>query len=553
MLPATSTGDGDGQGQGTTVLSKANSSHPSSDAITPTLCAVTPPVIEDPNGGSNLEKNANDTDDAEDTDPDTDPATDTDTGGESDGDDDGPDGVDYHIDVPSDGGRPGGWRTGVYTTLKMVVAEAKGAASKSVVRYIKKYLKGTKLIFVVGQTGTGKSSLLRELTGQDITIGETHKSGTKEYGVCPAIIHGEQYLFVDTAGFGASDIKDMDNFYDVMSCLDALAPFVIIAGILFVYGGTQDRMHAHDLTTTQWVKCFCGPEFYKYITIVTTKWDTLREEAFTEAWRRFTGVIGDPVVADILNRASAATQRYHGGSVYHHGVVMDDANPGVPLRCLPKETCAGGRASYARDMIRDRYSGKPKVELQVLREMAVGVRWHETEAAKVLQNSHLTIKLNVRDDLLRVTVILDKKPVDELNTEPEARRTASTVRPAPALVDVPLSSEFENPLTEKPVKRNAKPKVRRITASALQPAPEPVIPLLSISEGPWTRKPQRSWYDRLWDWLEKAKELASFFHSHQKQRGRAGGNGGFQPRPTTWASLVGTLMHWWLGPKAKRR
>jgi ABC-type phosphate/phosphonate transport system ATPase subunit len=30
---------------------------------------------------------------------------------------------------------------------------------------------------VVGQTGTGKSSLLRDITGQDITIGETHKSG----------------------------------------------------------------------------------------------------------------------------------------------------------------------------------------------------------------------------------------------------------------------------------------------------------------------------------------------------------------------------------------
>ena len=82
------------------------------------------------------------------------------------------------------------------------------------------------------------------------------------------MIDDEDYLFVNTAGFGAANMDDMENMEDIVGCLNALGPFITIAGALFVYGGGQRRMMAHDLTTIQWVKCFCGPEFYRDITIV---------------------------------------------------------------------------------------------------------------------------------------------------------------------------------------------------------------------------------------------------------------------------------------------
>ena len=363
--------------------------------------------------------------------------------------------------------------------------------------------------------------------------------GTEEYEVCPAIIDGEQYLFVDTAGFGASDINDRENFHDVMTCLDALGPFVTIAGLLFVYGGTQDRMYAHDLTTTQWVKCFCGPEFYKYITIVTTKWDSLREESFREAWERFDGVVNDPIIAEILHPTLIGTKRYDPGSVYHHGVVMDDANPGVPLGCLARDTDAYQRTKDVRAMIMKRYSTNPRVKLQIVQEMADGVLWYETEAARVLQNSNLTIKLNMVDDLLRVTVIPDKEPA-ELITEPKVRKTASTLPPVPTLLASPP------PYTEKPAELTTKPKVRT-TASTLPPVHVPLTPPSPVrSRDPWSSKPQRSWYSRLWDWLEKAKEVAVFFQQYQ---GRTGANRASRPRPNAWANVVGTLLDWWSGPR----
>jgi hypothetical protein len=40
------------------------------------------------------------------------------------------------INIPPDGERPGSWRMGLYSNLKQLVRDAKGAASKPVVRFI---------------------------------------------------------------------------------------------------------------------------------------------------------------------------------------------------------------------------------------------------------------------------------------------------------------------------------------------------------------------------------------------------------------------------------
>ena len=75
------------------------------------------------------------------------------------------------------------------------MTEAKGAATDEVVKFVMKQyvtgtayplkililvdsLSGTKLIFVVGKTGTGKTTILSELTGlAELEAGKTLKAG----------------------------------------------------------------------------------------------------------------------------------------------------------------------------------------------------------------------------------------------------------------------------------------------------------------------------------------------------------------------------------------
>lgn len=99
----------------------------------------------------------------------------------------------------------------------------------------------------------------------------TMPTGTLQYYICPAVIEGEQFLFVDTAGFGASDMEEIPNLKDIIGCLSTLGPFVKIAGLMFVYGKVDNRLTDLDPKLIQWVQC--GPQFYKNITVVTTQWD----------------------------------------------------------------------------------------------------------------------------------------------------------------------------------------------------------------------------------------------------------------------------------------
>ena len=302
----------------------------------------------------------------------------------------------------------------------------------------------------------------------------------------------------------------MDNFFDIMGCLDALGPFVTFAGIIFVYGGTENCLKGPDLATIRWVKCFCGPEFYRYVTIVTSQWDRYVERDVKKKWDAFAGLMQDSSsdMAGILNPATSAhSRRYHGAAVYHHGIEMDPARPAI--RILDMDKCADERVKLVRTMIKNRYGTIPNVKPQVMREMEQGTMWYDTEAAKVLRNRQSTLKLSVSNDFVRVTV-----------TEEEELR------------DLPGSKAAGS---EKP---QVHPK-RSATATRLLPAPPTAHP--AQPEEPWSWKPQRSWFQGVFEWLEIAKDVANFF---REARSKASGGA---PAPGAWANLTGRLRSWWTG------
>ncbi|EAW17752.1 uncharacterized protein NFIA_076840 [Aspergillus fischeri NRRL 181] len=266
-----------------------------------------------------------------------------------------------------------------FKTLLNIAKMAKGRVNRSMINFIKTHLQGTRLIFVVGQTGSGKTSLLEEITSQDLKVGHSAKSGTLGYQVLPAIVHGKQYLFVDTPGFGAEDLKDKDVYEDIMSCVCTLGQWVTIAGIMFVHDVRSQRLTFSEMRTIRWLQCFCGPQFFRNVTIVQTQWDRITEDDMDQV-RDIANELEFSAFDDVL-----FPKHVKGGCVYNHGVRLENKSEWVTLSRKKKRQ---ERSRMAADFILNQYGRCGKVaRLQVLEELAQGWGLYETEAAKSLFDS----------------------------------------------------------------------------------------------------------------------------------------------------------------------
>lgn len=200
----------------------------------------------------------------------------------------------------------------------------------------------------------------------------------------------------------------MDNLNDIITCLKALTPFVTVAGVLFVYGGNQARMLDPDLATINWVKCFCGPEFYEYITVVTTKWDEFNSYTFGNKFNKsLPALLKDKPFVELFKPA-ADGQEYCGANVYHHG--LDDSEAHPQQLCIHRQ--ATERAQRVEKMM-GYYANASPPKLQILREMDSGIPWYQTEAAKALQHNPQHVKTFIEGGKTRVSLADKPKTGDE--------------------------------------------------------------------------------------------------------------------------------------------
>jgi hypothetical protein len=112
------------------------------------------------------------------------------------------------------------------------------------------------------------------------------------------------------------------------------------------------------------------------------------------------------------------------------------------------DQCADERVKLVRTMIKNHYGTIPHVKPQVIRDMEQGT-WYDTEAAQVLRNRQSTLKLSVRKDFVRVTVIEEKQLRDlpgskasrsEKPQVPKRSATATRLLPAVGPTDCPSST-----------------------------------------------------------------------------------------------------------------
>ncbi|EWY81643.1 hypothetical protein FOYG_15868 [Fusarium oxysporum NRRL 32931] len=287
------------------------------------------------------------------------------------------------------------WTWG-FKKLSTLLSEARGAVNERIISFVGNHLRGTKLIFVVGKAGTGKTSILSELTDHgDLQPCITLQAGTKSYRIIPGIIDDEQYLFIDTAGFGDPNRDDIETFKDSVSCLIAFGSFVEVVGVLFVIGNPGTRLDQQDAKTLRWLQCFCGPDFFRNITIVTSFWDSYNAGSFKQAFNRMLSLYEDTMFQKILN-PSTSERRYHGAHIYHHGVTGGnltlDSFPGLDYNEKRDE-----RREELRNLIRRRYAERryKPTKLQFMREVEKKVPFMETEAAKTLRAPAVGVTVNI--------------------------------------------------------------------------------------------------------------------------------------------------------------
>ncbi|KAI1477500.1 P-loop containing nucleoside triphosphate hydrolase protein [Daldinia eschscholtzii] len=387
--------------------------------------------------------------------------------------------------------------------LMKLLNSASGMTNRAV-RYVEKHLKGTKLIFVVGQAGTGKSTLLQELTGLDLNIGYTLKSGTRKFEICPAFIDGQQYLFVDTAGFGAADMDDMANYYDIVSCLEALGHFVTVAGLIFVYGKMKTRLFKEDLKTIQWVQCFCGPKFFRNIIFVTSHWDSWSRKILEKTWNTVPELLSREDIDRILNPPGG----YRGGSVYHHGFPGGKGSIDKFDKMLELEDNKAQRGDELRKLVTRHYANVTGTKLQVVREMESGIPVSETEAAKILRADVVTTKIRIQKGWALVMVkseaaarasgpvggILSTPSISQLQVQPK-QSTGSELSTSDSSSTTQVGKPYES---------------RLVIHNSLTLNPPPKEDRQDTKN---TEDDGKNWWQRLFQWLKAGWNMARFFGS----------------------------------------
>lgn len=302
---------------------------------------------------------------------------------------------------------------------------------------------------------------------------------------------------MDTPGFGAADLDNMDIFKDIMSCLTVLRPFVRFSGVLFVFGQPGTRISSDDLRTIRFIKCFCGPEFFANITFITSRWDDFSPGGFRRAWVRAESVLADPDVQQILDPPG----RIPGGSVYHHGFPKGEGSiDGYgSILCMDEEEDKLKRGDELRALIQRRYGKHRDAPLQVLLEMRKDGRGMlETEAVKALGAVLGRTDVQIRGD--RATIRERNHDEQPAEAQPNHADGQSSTKSQEFLSDSASSSTTEP----------------RLSGTG-QPPSHPGHD--AGQEWRWTRpgdssvktREEPTWTQRLGWWARMAWETATFF------------------------------------------
>lgn len=293
-----------------------------------------------------------------------------------------------------------------------------------------------------------------------------------------------------------------------------MGPFTTLVGVIFVYG-CPERLFENDRQTIQWLQCFCGPQFYRNITVVTTKWDMFSEDGFVEHWAKIGELEG--VLSSILDPGGRPDGgRLDGGILYHHGLQDGQGPTDASIaysRLLSRVTKAEERAQSLRAHFEKHYCNTSPTQIQFLKELQEGKKRMETEAGKALTYSVFQNEVVIRGDR---AVVVAKTPRAQDDKGDKAATSA--------------------PSQEEP---KAKPTGGQSDEMVKAPQKQ------SSHKADPDSEPEPSFAEKVGRWLRLFYDVSQGFRGARTQSGKGAG-----PRPSpesssTWGSWFSS---WFSGP-----
>ncbi|KAF9089777.1 hypothetical protein BGX27_002408, partial [Mortierella sp. AM989] len=133
--------------------------------------------------------------------------------------------------------------------------------------------KETKIVLVLGLTGAGKSYLIREISGQDVKVGDDLGSCTQKIEPVRCQISGQSVIILDTPGFDDTNRSDTEVLADVADYLALLySRNFKVCGIIYLYNIDEIRYRGNAARNLEMFEKLCGEHSFKNVVMLTRGW-----------------------------------------------------------------------------------------------------------------------------------------------------------------------------------------------------------------------------------------------------------------------------------------
>ncbi|KAK6345784.1 TAF5-like RNA polymerase II [Orbilia blumenaviensis] len=138
------------------------------------------------------------------------------------------------------------------------------------------------IILLIGITGIGKSTFIKQVTGLDVPIGDDLESLTASVTTYKTRISGKEVWFMDTPGFNDTNQAQRSDTEVLGAVSTELVKQhregLLVNGVVYLHKITEDRMYGTHVSNLLMLRRLVGEPSLRNVVLATTKWDAVTQE-----------------------------------------------------------------------------------------------------------------------------------------------------------------------------------------------------------------------------------------------------------------------------------